>query len=280
MLRIDAHCDFSPEGWDVMMEEVTGEKDLTVAVLTAIDKQTWERLPGHWYGFCKLMPNMEAKWQKPNRDHLNYRTVEPNMACTGCGIMLRRDFYYALGGADESLPPMGGIGEEFAVKTWAAGGKVQTRTDVMIGHIFGTSKTGYPTQGVTDALKHLEVEYGHLYPEIKAKFPDFDWEKLTTAHNDKLKRTVTVNREDTTITKDSEGNDIKKVVEYFKYVWLETDEEKGMTEDQIRIKYAPLAAKIGQDEYVINDKGEWVKCNELSRQDTNETVGQALVETT
>ena len=256
LLRIDAHCDFSPDGWDVMMEEATGEKDVTVAVLTAVDKE-WNRIPGHWYGFCRLLPNMEAKWQKPNINKAIYKTIEPNMAFTGCGFMLRKDFYWEIGGADESLPKMGAIGEEFAVKAWLAGGKVQTRTDVMIGHIFDTG--GYGEEGVLEARKALVEKYGDRYEEIRAKFPDFDTSEpmRPTGHKAAGVRTVIVTRTDTEETKD--GNVlIRRRVRKFRYVWVETEhpEEKTWTDEQIREKYAPMGKQIDEQTFLANDKGE------------------------
>ena len=266
LLRIDAHCDFSPQGWDVMMSEVTGEKDITVAVLTAVDKD-WNRLKGHWYGLCRIIVSedeqgnkgLECKWQKPNRDHTAYKSVEPNMGITGCGFMIRRKFYHQIGGADESLAPMGAIGEEFALKAWANGGKVQTRTDVMIGHIFGTG--GYDTSGVKLAQQKLWLKYRNIYPSIVEKFPDFEGMKLVrTDQPGKSDRTVTVNRTDTHDTKDDKGNLIRRKVETFRYVWLQSEhnDEKDLTQQQIEEKYARCGTKVGEEIFYAKDNGELV----------------------
>lgn len=253
ILRIDAHCDFSPDGWDVMMEEVTDDKTITVAVLTAVDKQ-WNRLKGHWYGFARLLPTMEAKWEKPNRDHSAYKTVEPNMTFTGCGFMLTKKFYEEIGGADESLPPMGAIGEEFSVKAWVAGGKVQTRTDVMIGHIFGTG--GYDTQNVIDARRALETQYSDHYQMIADKFPNIV--KLKTAEQ---RRTVTVNREDTETIRDSDGKVIKQIIRRYRHVWV--DDGSGMTDAQVCEKYSPEATFIGEQVLIAGDNGEMIEESRL-----------------
>lgn len=265
LLRIDAHCDFSPKGWDEMMEKETGEKRLTVAVLTALEKETWKRLPGHWYGMCRFIKSetkgkigLEAKWEKPNRDHDSYRKIEPNMACTGCGFMIRKDFYWSIGGADELLPKMGAIGEEFSVKTWLAGGKVQTRTDVMIGHIFGTG--GYDTGEVQKAQQMLFDLYGDKYDWIVAKFPKMNIIKLKPTAVLQDKKTVTVNREDTHTIRDSNGKTIKQVIERFRYVWI--DDGSGLTEEEVCKKYAPLATKIDETTLIANDKGEMVEQKE------------------
>lgn len=296
ILRIDAHCDFTPKGWDMMMSEVTGEKDITVAVLGALripwgeapekEKEAWlaqgrkreqwkgwERLKGHWYGLCRIIisehdpgiKGLECKWQKPNRDHTKYKPVEPNMGLTGCGFMLRKSFYKEIGGADESLPKMGAIGEEFALKAWANGGKVQTRTDVMIGHIFGTG--GYDTSGVKIAQQKLWMKYQDIYPDICKKFSSFEGVTLIRADQPgrvgkpgKEERTVTAERTDTHDTKDGDKL-IRRKIEKFRYVWLESEhpDEKDLTQKQIEEKYAPLGVKIDEKILYADEKGELIK---------------------
>lgn len=275
LLRIDAHCDFLTPGWDKMMVEVTGPKTITVAILVylyhsqanvgdeklharakAEGWKDWHQVPGHWYGMCRLMPNMEAKWLKPNKER-EYPTVVPNMCFTGCGWLIPLKFYWELGGADEMMPEMGAIGEEFAVKAWLNGGKVQSRTDVEIGHIFATG--GYDTQSVVDALKMLEEKYGDRYHEIKAHFPDIDTVPLKPSKLTKEARTVTVDRYDTTETKDTEGVVIRKTVNHFRHVWIDDGSESKLTDDEIRQKYAPIAHKIGEEIWLANDAGELVK---------------------
>lgn len=292
LLRIDAHCDFD-EGWDIKMSEVTGERDITVAVLGAAapvwehvpDKrrqqwldsgktpeqwQPWERLKGHWYGLCRMIVSedgkgnkgFECKWQKPNRDHSVYKTVEPNMGLTGCGFMIRKKFYNEIGGADETLPAMGAIGEEFALKAWANGGKVQTRTDVMIYHVWGTG--GYDTSGVKLAQQKLYLKYQNIYPSIVEKFPHFEGMKLIrTDQPGRPIRTVTVDRQDNHDTRDEDGNLIRRKIEKFRYVWLETEhpEDKGLTQKQIEEKYAPYGTKIGEEILYATETGELVKNN-------------------
>ena len=252
LFRIDAHCDFSPMGWDTMMCEATGETDLTIAVLTATGED-WKRKPGHWYGFCRMIVNehggLECKWQKPNRDHNAYAPIEPNMGATGCGMMIRKSFYNEIGGADADLPPMGAIGEEFAIKAWYYGGKVQTQTNTMVGHIFGTG--GYDTSRVIEAQQELYKRYGSCLDSVAAKFPDWETIKLVTAKQPgKDLRTVIVNREDVTTTSDNAtGNPIRIKRERFRYVWVENEhmDERDWTDKQIEDKYSPLAVKVGEE---------------------------------
>lgn len=280
LLRIDAHCDFSPAGWDRLMCEATGERDLTMAVLTALRKpwdlcsqaerqkwldggartrdewQDWGRLPGHWYGLTRLIisedeagrKGLEAKWQKPNRDHDHYQGVHPTMAATGCGMMIRKAFYLEIGGADESLPAMGAIGEEFAVKAWAHGGKCQVQSDVMLGHIFGTG--GYDTSGVKVAQQALYERYGHLYDEIAGRFPTFEGLRLIKTDQP---AEVIVTRTDVTETRRPDSNVLlRRRTVTACYVWRldEHPDERGLSEAEIRLKYGPQAVPI-------EEKVEW-----------------------
>lgn len=251
LLRIDAHCDFSPKGWDRMMEEVTGPKTMTQTILTATDGD-WKRKEGHWYERTRLLPNMEAKWEKPNKEKSLPKLV-PNMSSTGCGFMMRKDFYVEIGGANEEYPPMGAIGEEFAVKTWLNGGKVQTITTVIIGHIFGDDlkekdkvNRGYSTDGVLEARACLVRDFGGRYGEIRAKFPDLDWEASEslkpTANNVRDREGIDVWRDDITIhRRGAEITEVTVKVHHYKWIPSEHTGEENWTQEQIRLKYAPGA---------------------------------------
>ena len=264
MLRIDAHCDFSPDGWDQVMVGCTGEKDMTQAVLTATDKQ-WERIPGHYYERCRLLPTMEAKWEKPNITDGVSPILVPNMSSTGCGFCMMKDWYWYIGGADESLPAMGAIGEEFSVKTWLNGGKVQTCTSVMIGHIFDTG--GYDTGGVIKSRKALVSMYGDRYNEIRDKFPDIEIEgedvikmkptsvDSNTSHDDIV---VTSTKEE--VRRDKEGNDVYKLVKTYRYIWLPElhPEELVLSRDEIASKYQDKGVCVDTRVQVLSEDGEWI----------------------
>lgn len=253
LLRIDGHCD-ADEGWDIKMLEVFKDKPkaIAVAVLTAVDKK-WKRIKGHYYGFCNLLPTMEEKHNHERNNAKNHEPIEHNMAFTGCGFLIRKDFYWEIGGADESLPPMGAIGPEFAIKAHLFGDGVYTRTDVVIGHIFDTG--GYDTTAVHKAREMLVEKYGDRYETITKKFGDVKMEKGSTTEN--TKRTITVNRTDTEVTKDEKGKVLQKIVKHFVYVYK--DDGKGMTESQVREKYSPLAKFVGQDVYYPDQNGKMVK---------------------
>lgn len=252
LMRIDAHGD-ADKGWDVKMLEVFEKypKAVAVAVLTAVDKE-WNRIKGHWYGFCDLLDSFEEKWNHDKNNAKSHEPIEPNMAITGHGFMLSKDFYWEIGGADESFPKMGAIGPEFAVKAHLFGDGVYTRTDVILGHIFDTG--GYDTSGVIQARKMLKEKYGHRYEEILAMFGEVTM-GTKTASIDNVTRTVTVDRKDEELTKDENGKILKKVVKHYKYVYVGND----LTEKQVREKYASKAKLVGEETFYPDHNGKLVK---------------------
>ena len=286
LFRIDAHCDFSPVGWDIMLTDVTGPTDLTMAVLTAIrkpkaycdeDEQAkwkdewtdWERLPGHWYGFTHFVASesgygtgLEAKWQKANTKPDKLTGVWPTMAATGCAMCISRSFYDKIGGADETLPPMGAIGEEFAIKAWAfPGGKCQVLTDVMVGHVFGTG--GYDTSGVDKARHMLYEKYEDIYKEVIARpeFASFANVRVVKATQPgKPIREVTILRKDVTDSHGPGGVLTRRKTETFRYVWRsdEHPDEIGFTDAELEEKYAPQGIKVKKEVVYFDDNGNEV----------------------
>lgn len=264
VMRIDAHCDFQPQGWDRLLRTATGDKEVTLAVLTALEPDTWTPIPGHWYGLTRLVASegkdgrigLEAKWQSPNRDHAHYKGVIPTMGATGCAMVMKKSWYEALGGMDEELPPMGAIGEEVAIKTWAKGGKVQTCCDVTVGHIFGTG--GYNTEGVFKAQVMLWDRWGVFYNDVctRPEFADFDLAPVRSAlqHTPGIRRVVVV-RED----KDAAEHQSKVVQERirrYQYIWWEDEhpDEKDLTEEEIVQKYASHASTLIYDRKINYDE--------------------------
>ena len=247
LMRIDAHCSIEPVGWDLMMLDGMKPRGIVTAPITAID-QNWKKLSG-WYAFCKLLPTMEEKWVTKKE----YGKLEPNMAFTGCGFLIARDFYLSFGGADESLPKMGAIGPEFACRGWFEGDGCYTRTDVLIGHIFNTG--GYDTGEVAVARKKLQEKYGNRYKELAERFGEIEMKKGTKAETNK--RTITINRTQEHVDIDRDGKVIQKRVEFFKYIY--TDNGTGPSEKEIEEKFGPLAKKVGEDLYYPDQDGKLVK---------------------
>ena len=249
LFRIDAHCDIT-KGWDEMMTSNMSEKKILIAVITAINEK-WEKIPGHWYGFCKLLPTMEEKWLTKKK----YDLIEKNMSFTGCGFMISKKFYDSFGGADESLPSMGAIGPEFALRGWLEGDGCYTHTGVKIGHIFGTG--AYSDIGVTKARKMLEEKYRDRYKELLKIFPEEETLECKMDSVDDKKRMVTIDKTVEHTTTSLEGAVLKKVVEHFKYIY--EDDGTGPSEKEIEVKYGPMAHKVGVEVFYPDHNGILVK---------------------
>ena len=250
LMFIDAHCNIT-QGWDTKMLESFKQypNGIVVAPMTSINKDfTGGR---GWYGFCEMRPNMQPIWKGKK----TYAITEPNMALTGCGLMLSKKFYQSFGGLDETLPKMGAIGSEFSIHGWLDGDGIYTRTDVLIGHIFDTG--GYNTSKANKAQEILHQRYGHRYHEILNHFPEYK-ERLSSMETKKEHRTVVVERKDEHITTDNETKKpIKKVVELFKYVF--EDDGTGPSETEIAKLYGPKAHKVGEETYYPTEDGQWTK---------------------
>jgi glycosyltransferase involved in cell wall biosynthesis len=209
IFRIDGHCDFSPDGWDLMLMEVTKPRTMTIPALTGLTKDFVRR--GNKHMTCRLTPRMTEEWyglQDPC-------TIEPNMCHTGCGMMFEKAFYDSFGGLDEALPGWGRDGAELSVHAWLDGDGMFTRTDVILGHIFRRDK-GYSRQFLNDAEKALVEKYGKRWAEIAAHFKHWDLRDDVRHPRTSAKRTIKINDE-FTWTEDGTGLTDREVLEKYSH---------------------------------------------------------------
>ena len=90
--------------------------------------------------------------------------VIETMSCVGCGFLMERERFLALGGMDEGHGSWGQYGTELACKAWLSGGKMVTSMRTWFAHLFrtgnfakyGESTWPYPISGV-------DVEYARSY---------------------------------------------------------------------------------------------------------------------
>jgi glycosyltransferase involved in cell wall biosynthesis len=256
LLRLDGHCTMGAD-WNIKLEDAIGKcgpKSIVVCPIVPLDKN-W-CVVGGLYAFCKLMPNMEEKWWTP-KPREQWNELEPNMAFTGCGFIISKDFYWEMGGCDESLPPMGAIGPEWAIKAHLFGDGVYTAKDILCGHIFSTG--GYNSGGVEDALKMLKDKYGDRYDEIRRKFPMVEIEEKTKAERSakKTDRTIVVRKQVVHKTTDENGRVLKKVIEHYAYVY--TDDGSGPSQEEIEKQYAEKCHKVSEELWLPDPSGELVK---------------------
>ena len=136
---VDGHCQMS-DGWDGRLKEVCGPTDIVLGRIGAWRPGHAEPLGAAAYGLCKLDGSLvERWWGQADNEHRSEPVVE-SMAMTGCGFMMHRAWFDALGGYDEQLGPYGGDGPEWSLKTWLAGGRLLLCNEVTCWHVFDTNK--------------------------------------------------------------------------------------------------------------------------------------------
>lgn len=256
---LDAHCNMS-QGWDVKLAESAGGKNISYAVIKDIFPDTWEYRPG-WYGHVRINREYTEKWWSRKKPQ-DCEIEEESIAFTGCAWMIKKNRFWKLEGYDTSLGPYGWDGPEWALKTWFSGGKVILRTDVICGHIFGTNNKGalYPCVMIPKEqyIKYMKERYEDKIGGLIERFGEVpDWtEKAEVKRMEKpmsqnTKREIKVNRIDESVTKNEKGEVVKKVIEYFEYVY--TDNGNGPTEQEIADKYGPKAQKVKEEVWELKD---------------------------
>ena len=253
LFGIDAHCSMT-QGWDIKLTQSCGRKNIAYSVIRDMHPGTWEYKPGD-YLHVRLNKDYTEKWWR--RKDLEFCDIEEeSMAFTGCAWMINKDRYWELGGYDESLGYYGWDGPEWSLKTWFNDGRVILRTDVICGHIFGTNDGGklYPCQMISkeDYVKYMKDRYEHKIWKLIERFaPVPDWTEKGKEMSQNVKREIKVNRIDESVTKNKDGEVIKKVIEYFEYIY--TDNGKGPTEVEIAKKFGPKAKKVREEVWELKD---------------------------
>ena len=186
LLHIDAHCSMSPE-WDIRLIESCDERTLVVSIISVMDEKTGKIKPKHNYTFVYLNENIVEKWWGKYKKLSDCGVAEETMAMTGCGWLIRKDYYWQLGGCDESIGELGHLGPEWALKVWCNDpdlqGKMLLRTDVYCGHVFACHSTKiqpYTPQKISDAefKNRMVAIYGDRIGRLRDKFnPPVDGNK-------------------------------------------------------------------------------------------------------
>ena len=199
LLHIDAHCSMTPK-WDKKLQEVCDDNTLVVSVVCTMDEETWKTKPGHNYTFVSLDKNLVEHWWGKYKRLSDCNLTEETMALTGCGWMIQKDYYLALGGCNESLGQLCHLGPEWALKVWCNSGKLLLRTDVFCGHIFGSKKIQtYNPQSISDVQFRdiMYAKYGDKIEWLREKFNPPKWKgtkEITTV--EKVEQTIEVKKDD------------------------------------------------------------------------------------
>ena len=134
LFRLDAHCNMT-EGWDARLKASCKGKTLVTTIFDGLNPETWEGT-NRDNGFVRLTPDLEARFVRGWKAIEERETEEETMGISGSAFMMLKDYYWELGGCDESLGEYGAIGAEWACKVWLTGGRCLIRTDVVCYHLF------------------------------------------------------------------------------------------------------------------------------------------------
>lgn len=134
LFRLDAHCKMTPE-WDVKMKALCGEGTIVTTIFDDLDTETWQG-KGKDVAFVRINTEMMARFVRGWKTIEEREIEEETMGISGTAFMILKDYYWKLGGCDESLGEYGGIGSEWSCKVWLTGGSCLIRTDVVCYHLF------------------------------------------------------------------------------------------------------------------------------------------------
>ena len=256
LLIIDPHCSMS-EHWDTRMMESCKEKNLVFSVLWDMEPRTW-KFTGGAYLHVSMNRDYTEKWW-PKKKHEECVVEEESMCFTGCGWMISKDRFFQLGGYDECLGKYGWDGPEWSCKIWMSDdpGKVILRTDVICGHIFGTNLKSklYNPQMIPKVqyLEYMKKKWGSKINglvEYFAPVPDWDGKKGSIMSQG-TEREVKLQRQKEKVTRNDKGEVIKKVIEYYEYVYV--DDGNGPSEQEILKKHNNDLKKVREEVWELKD---------------------------
>lgn len=134
LFRLDAHCNLT-EGWDAKMKAVCDDNTIVTVIFDGLNPETWQGT-NRDNGFVRISQHLETRFVRGWKAIEEREVVEETMGLSGTAFMVPKDYYWKMGGCDESLGEYGNIGAEWACKTWLTGGRCIIRTDVVCYHLF------------------------------------------------------------------------------------------------------------------------------------------------
>ncbi len=256
LLILDAHCTYS-FGWDTKLKCACFERSLVVSLIKPLDEQTWEVQEDQGcYSFVYLNKELQEKWWSGHKPAEQWHILEPTMSFTGCGWMIRKQYFQQLGGFDiPELGEYGYIGPEFTLKVWLHEqypGQIVLRTDVVCGHLFSTNTGGKLYRATTMPHKQyyelMMRRWATRLPALLERFaPVPTWnaqpppkKSLATVKS----RQISVEKEVKTIVSDQKGNIISRNI--VQYETVSTNDDGTGDVNQIAKQLAGRAKPIEQ----------------------------------
>jgi len=157
LFHVDGHVLTNSQGWDILFKAAC--KDNKTMVIPNLDKllvDDW-RAKGRRMGHKYVSVKMKDCWS----GYKNVERVEQTITGNGMGWFLPTDYYWALGGCNESYGvTWGNFGLEWAMKVWLSDpdgrgpGQVLLHRDVVFAHMWKKS-LGYKTPDASAGRNNL-----------------------------------------------------------------------------------------------------------------------------
>jgi len=170
LFKIDAHMSFSV-GFDLALKAKCKPKTVCVPRLRSLDADTWT--PGN-----RFLDH--ARFDKDFKMHYWTERDDEEMLCNiGCNWFTTKEWWWEIGGQDESMGLWGQSGIEVSLKTWLNGGRQILVKEATSNHLF-RKKFPYRLNGnhvaeTKNKTKELWENHPGL-PELLERFkPIPDW---------------------------------------------------------------------------------------------------------
>ena len=179
LFHIDAHCSMS-HGWDKRLKECMDKRDVLFCPIISISPDTLESINGSRLGsFSYIDPEYNVKWWVDYQADCDNNGVIENMAMPGCAWLIERDYYWDIGGHNESIGEWGLQGSEIALNVWLNPqypGRILTVMDVRCGHVYRDRHPYTAKWKIEETRSYLKGRYKNdIYKLINKFSPVPEW---------------------------------------------------------------------------------------------------------
>jgi len=138
-MKIDAHTELSPN-WDYELRtayDYAGYESLIIPRICSMDPEHNFEHGTRWFDHCYIDPNIHQKlWADYKTRPEAQANLSECMSNLGATWFCSTQYWWQLGGHDESLYMWGESGPETSLKCWLSGGKQYLIKSASFAHVF------------------------------------------------------------------------------------------------------------------------------------------------
>jgi polypeptide N-acetylgalactosaminyltransferase len=139
----DGHTENNVQWAEPLLEEIRKNPATIIQPhVDAIDQWTFQ-----YEGSTSVVPRGGFSWDlrytwmelpKHEKERLNHQLYQPQRTPTlvGCAVMVRKDYFFSIGGFDDGMNIWGGENIELAFRNWLCGGQVLNHPCSRVAHTF------------------------------------------------------------------------------------------------------------------------------------------------